>query len=197
MERPLNPKSLSSLLGQAIVWRAKWSHLVISCSDISPRGEAVCLSPQFRHLSYKFTKLRDFWTMPAVREPFPWHFPHNLIWKEKIKLSPIQNCQPNALEEFDRKRKGKKKQPTLQALRWRNHLYLCIKEDIKRQTMTRGIDQTMNMDRTNHGDFSSQKDGLKWRLNSLSFLITNFWVMLILGRKFRLHLNGDQPGWVC
>lgn len=108
LERPPSPESLSSLPGQAIVWRAKWSYLVISLSDISPRGEAVCLSPQFRHLSYKFSKLGDFWTMPAVREPFPWHFPHNLIWKEKIKLSPTQNCQPNALKEFDRKRKKKK-----------------------------------------------------------------------------------------
>lgn len=42
--------------------------------------------------------------MPAVREPFPWHFPRNLIWKEKIKLSPTQNCQSNALKEFDRKK---------------------------------------------------------------------------------------------
>lgn len=60
LERPPSPESLSSLPGQAIVWRAKWSYLVISLSDISPRGEAVCLSPQFRHLSYKFSKLGDF-----------------------------------------------------------------------------------------------------------------------------------------
>ena len=45
---------------QTIVWRGKLSHLVISSSDISLRGEAVCLFPQFRHLSYKFTKLGDF-----------------------------------------------------------------------------------------------------------------------------------------
>lgn len=45
---------------QTIVWRGKWSHLVIRFSDISLSGEAVCLFPQFRHLSYKFTKLGDF-----------------------------------------------------------------------------------------------------------------------------------------
>lgn len=45
---------------QTIVWRGKWSHLVISSSDISLSGEAACLFPQFRHLSYKFTKLGDF-----------------------------------------------------------------------------------------------------------------------------------------
>jgi hypothetical protein len=94
--------------GQAIVWRTKWSYLVISSSDISPRREAVFLSPQFRHLSHKFTKLSDLWTIPAVREPFPWYFPHNLIWKEKIKLSPTQNCQLNALKEFDGKGRKKK-----------------------------------------------------------------------------------------
>lgn len=45
---------------QTIVWRGKWSHLVISSSAISLSGEAACLFPQFRHLSYKFTKLGDF-----------------------------------------------------------------------------------------------------------------------------------------
>lgn len=196
MERPLNPKSLSSLLGQAIVWRAKWSHLVISCSCISPRGEAVCLSPQFRHLSYKFTKLRDSEQCQLLGSHFPGIFP--IIWFERKRLNSVRprTVSPMPSKSLTGKEKEKKK-PTLQTLRWRNHLYLCIKEDSKRQTMTRGIDQTMNMDRTNHGDFSSQKDGLKWRLNSLSFLITNFWVMLILGRKFRLHLNGDQLVWVC
>ena len=192
LERPQTAKRLSSLSGQAIVWRAKWSHLVISSSNISPREEAVCISPQFRHLSYKFTMLGDFWTMPAVREPFPWHFPHNLIWKGKIKLNPTQNCQPSDLKEFDKKKKSKKKIITLRkpcSLLDEEITCACA---VRRNSKAHTIGQRMNVDRISHRDISSQKHESKWRLNSLSFFMANFWVLLILGRKVRLHLNVDQ-----
>ena len=188
MERPLNPESLSHLLGQAIAWRAKRAHLAISPLDISPRGEAVCLSPQFRHLSYKFTKLGDFWTMPAVREPFPWHFPHNLIWKEKIKLSPTQNCQPNALKEFDRKKQKTNK--TLQTLRWRDHLHLCVKASSQAHLQARKGRWVGPTTETSPRNTDERENSIHVLIDDQHLGNDNF------RNKARLHLNGEWLVWV-